>query len=274
METCQRCGAVLEVGRFCLNCGQQVGAPIEQPDDFLPWLNEEVDYGDSTNLDNQDRSRAWLWWLIGAVATIAVVALGFWLLTAGENLPEAAPPPSVQPSSDPEPPSEPDPVTVPKPRPVNLAPTARAQAPQTAPPTQDLDGVTVSYVAAHMVDQLPTTAWRMAGDGSGTTLTFTLAADTETTAVGLINGYSKQVAGVAWYPNNRRVTSVTWLFDDGTAIDQTLVDSPRMQIMRIEPITTGSVRLRINAVTPPNAGPLGRDYTAISEVALIGRPTG
>ena len=37
-------------------------------------------------------------------------------------------------------------------------------------------------------------------------------------------------------------------------------------------LTTSTVTLRIDAVTLPGAGTLGRDYTAISEVELIGRP--
>ena len=44
--------------------------------------------------------------------------------------------------------------------------------------------------------------------------------------VGLVNGYAKQVAGVDWYPNNRRILAVTWGFDDGTTVEQTFAERP------------------------------------------------
>ena len=44
-----------------------------------------------------------------------------------------------------------------------------------------------------------------------------------------------------------------------------------MQLLKVPPVQTSTVTLTITSVTPPAAGPLGRDYTAISEVTLIGR---
>ena len=67
-----------------------------------------------------------------------------------------------------------------------------------------------------MRDGNPTTAWRTAGDGTGAVITITLPEPTVVTRVGLVNGYAKQVAGVDWYPNNRRILAVTWGFDNGT----------------------------------------------------------
>jgi hypothetical protein len=39
-------------------------------------------------------------------------------------------------------------------------------------------------------------------------------------------------------------------------------------------VETSTVSITITAVTPPGSGSLGRDYTAISEVAVIGKRAG
>ena len=56
------------------------------------------------------------------------------------------------------------------------------------------------------------------------------------TRVGLINGYAKQVAGVDWYPNNRRILAVTWGFDDGSIVEQTFAERPDMQRLKVPPV--------------------------------------
>ena len=56
---------------------------------------------------------------------------------------------------------------------------------------------------------------------------------------------------VDWYPLNRRITSVEWVFDDGTTVGQDLREVRRMQGVRIDPVTTRTVQLRILGVTAP-----------------------
>ena len=46
-----------------------------------------------------------------------------------------------------------------------------------------------------------------------------------------------------------------------------------MQRITIEPVVTTTVHLRLLTVTPPGAGVLGRDYTAISDVLIAGTPS-
>ncbi len=76
---------------------------------------------------------------------------------------------------------------------------------------------------------------------------------------------------VDWYPLNRRITPVLWVFDDGTTVGQDLGEVRRLQRVRIDPVTTRTVQLRIaRRHRRPGPGPLGRDYTAISEVVLSG----
>ena len=156
----------------------------------------------------------------------------------------------------------------------DLAQTASASVPLTAPPGQDIRGNIVPYTADNMLDGVPSTTWRMPGDGTGQTLTFTLDAESVLTEVGLINGYAKiDRAGdgpeVNWYLRNRRVTEVEWGFDDGTTVKQALVQSDRMQTLPIQPEETTTVRLTLLSVSAPGARN-GRDYTAISDVTLVG----
>jgi hypothetical protein len=106
-------------------------------------------------------------------------------------------------------------------------------------------------------------------------LTFRLDQPTRLTRVGLVNGYSKiAYAGgrpYDWYLGNRRVLSVAWIFDDGTTVSQQLGKDRAMQQIAIKPVTTGVVRLRITAVSPPGKGRAARNDTAISEVLMLGR---
>ena len=133
-------------------------------------------------------------------------------------------------------------------------------------------------VAANMLDGRADTCWRMAGDGTGVELTFQLAAPTTLTRVGMINGYAKNAVvggrNLNWYVGNRRVLSAQWVFDDGTTVDQPLGATKKMQTIDLGgPVTTTVVRLRLLAVSSPGTGRSARDYTAVSEVTLIGTPS-
>ncbi|MGD9959648.1 NADase-type glycan-binding domain-containing protein [Nocardioides sp.] len=208
-----------------------------------------------------------------ALVIVLVVAGGIWLLGSGDDSTTAEPgaEPSAGSASTRPGTGEPEPAPD---DPVELAGGSRAEAPITAPPNLDVRGNRVRYDAANMLDQIASTAWRMPGDGTGRTLTFTLPSESVLTRVGLINGYAKldrapRGRPINWYERNRRITAVRWLFDDGSTVDQQLEDTRRMQTLKIEPTRTTRVRLRLLEVTAP-ASSNGRDYTPISEVTLIG----
>jgi len=295
------------VGRFCLNCGHRIGAPVppesasetvvatvpeaapartparkpaptpvpvrsEPPwdpaEDLLPFADEPG----STGLSGT----ALLSWLVGAAVLVGVVIvlLRMYGVDSADVEDTATDTSSSQESEAGEDPDESEstagaPETVG--RATDVARAATFAVPSTAPPTTDLDGQLVSYTAAQMHDGIPATAWRMAGDGSGSVITITLRRPTVVSRVGLINGYAKEVSGVNWYPNNRRILTAQWGFDDGTTVGQTFAQRPDLQQMKVPGILTSTVTLTISSVTPPGAGVLGRDYTAISEVAIIGR---
>jgi hypothetical protein len=160
-------------------------------------------------------------------------------------------------------------------RPSEVARLATASAPAHAPAGVDFSGQTVTYVAPNMVDGIVDTCWRTVGDASGMVLTFQLDKPTTLTRVGLINGYAKIATSGGrtydWYRGDRRVLGVTWMFDDGSSVDQQFAQTPTMQSRRIPPVTTSTVRVRITSVSAPGHGPAARNDTAISEVSLVGR---
>ncbi|WP_309650054.1 NADase-type glycan-binding domain-containing protein [Nocardioides sp.] len=237
------------------------------------------------------RRPAWLPWVLAALALLLTAGLGgILLLTGGDEEttrePVAVGSPSSTPSSTPsssdatspsptptpspsETPTDPDP-------PQNLARFATAAVPDTAPPNQDVDGNQVRYEARNMLDDVRTTCWRTPGDASGQTITLTLDGPTTLSRVGLVNGYAKtSEAGSSrlnWYRGNRRVLAVEWTFDDGTTVSQSLVETRTMQTIDLEPVLTSTVTLRLVGVSSPGAGPSARDYTAISDLALVGSP--
>lgn len=267
MSTCARCGHELGVGRFCTNCGHKIGEPVPESE-VLPRL--DAPYAGQPDDPSGTGRPSWLLAALGAVLALVLVVV---LVSCLGGDDEPAGPTDAATDAAPSAPADPGGGRT-APRPTNVAATARIEAPAAAPPTTDLDGTLVGYSAAQLVDGMPETCWRTAGDGSGTTIIFTLRRPTTLTRVGLVNGYAKQVANgaglVDWYPLNRRITAVEWAFDDGTTVGQELGDVRRMQAERIDPVTTRTVQLRILGVTAPGTGPLARDYTAISEVLLAG----
>ncbi len=151
-----------------------------------------------------------------------------------------------------------------------LEPTQVA-VPATAPASADEDGNRVTFQATNMLDGDPRTSWRMAGDGSGSTINLQFEDPVTVTEVGLVNGYAKTDPPHDWYGGNRRITSVVWVFDDGTEVNQDLRDDNReLQTAPVSGVETTSVELRIVDVTEPGSGPDARDYTAVSEIAITG----
>ncbi|WP_408899119.1 NADase-type glycan-binding domain-containing protein [Nocardioides sp. R1-1] len=237
------------------------------------------------------RAGRWLPWVAGVAVLALVAGIGAFLLlgsgddsadsgvdgsSAGEPRTADAEPATPGQSDGPDA-ARPDragtdgPVEAPPPGELgDLAASARARVPATAPASRDRQGNPVTYVAENMLDGRPRTAWRMPGDGTGRSIVFDLGAEVVLTEVGLVNGYAKVDGADDWYRGNRRVRTVQWEFDDGTRITQQLDDRRRMQLLPVGPLATSRVVLHLVAVSAPGAGPTGRDFTAVSDVRLRG----
>ena len=289
MAFCTACGHELGVVRFCTHCGSPVAADgddiatdtAERPAiPATPPPGTTMTYA-TPWAPNERRGRTvWPVFVAVGVVLVLIMVVGIWLLGGRDDEPESASPtPADKPADKPadstsKPSLSPsEPVLAPADT-AELARTASASVPVTAPPGQDVRGNKVPYTAGNMLDGVPSTAWRMPGDGTGQTLTFTLEAESVLTEVGLINGYAKiDRAGegptVNWYLRNRRVTEVEWGFDDGTTVKQALVQSDRMQTLPIQPEETTNVTLTLLSVSAPGARN-GRDFTPVSDVTLVG----
>jgi hypothetical protein len=263
--------------------------PPQPPPAYAPapapaYVNDDEAEGDRGGVPG------WVAWVIVAVVLVLVAVGGVWLLFSpgdeetapdapGETLsvPPATDESSVVPETS-EASDAPASQLAPSGDPVDVSSAATATAPQTAPPNADAFGNRTTYVAANMLDGRPDTCWRMAGDGTGLELTFRLASATAITRVGMINGYAKNAVvggrNLNWYVGNRRVLMAQWVFDDGTTVDQPLGATKQMQTIDIgATVTTSTVTLRLVSVSSPGTGRSARDYTAVSEVALVGIPS-
>ncbi len=261
-------------------------APPPVPPDAsarYPLFADEVTNAGPEPTHSHRAGRPWLPWAAGAIALLLVAGLGVWLLLSGDDSdPDLVASPPRNSPAEPSSPDKPEPkkqkkTTAPRPagKPADVASEATAVVPATAAPGTDFDGNVVRYDALNMLDGVPATTWRMPGDGSGETITVELAEQTELTSVGLINGYAKtgtdgSGAPLDWYAGNRRILSVEWHFDDGSVVPQDLTETRRLQSVEIDPVTTSTVQLRLVTVTPPGEGPARRDYTALSDLALVG----
>lgn len=231
------------------------------------------------------------WWALGVVAAILLFGGGGVLLVTSSlgddetardpaTAPAPTPSPSAGESEDPESapapspaPTEPGDTSTPgDDEPVDLASSAEATPPETAAPSRDVSGNAVRYEAFNMLDGEPDTAWRMPGDASGREIVFRLDSPATLVGVGLINGYAKVEPGYDGYAANRRIKAVEWVFPDGTVVPQKLDEDLGLQGVEVDGIQADTVTLRILKVSQPAKGPAGRDYTAISDVALVGTP--
>ena len=207
-------------------------------------------------------------WILAAALVLVLVAAGWWFLVRDDGSGSASDQGGTGTTQ-----------TAPASKGEDVARQASAKAPRTAPPNTDVNGDQVSYDASNMLDGVPETAWRVPGSGAGMTLTFTLRDQTELHQVGLINGYAKtstdsQGRTFDWYHGNRRIDEVIWVFDDGQKVRQQLKDDQQLQVVDVPKVVTSTVKLKIVKVTKPGTGSAARDFTAISEVSLVGDPTG
>ncbi|WP_235736186.1 NADase-type glycan-binding domain-containing protein [Nocardioides alcanivorans] len=230
--------------------------------------------------DQQRKRSPWPWVLLTLVLLLGLGGAA-WALSRDDDTDASGGDPSGQVSpTDPESsasPSEslsPSESTSPSPDgdPVDLASEAQVTGPRPTQPGQSVDGTQVRYPATNMLDNDPTTAYRIDGDATGATITFTFDEPVTIREIGMINGYAKvdgQGAGRRdWYVSNRKVLRAEWTFDDGTSAVQELRRTTDLQVMQVAATTTQTITLRLLRVSKPGSDP--RNTTAISSVLLRG----
>lgn len=292
MNFCIHCGAALGPGRFCTNCGATIdrsattgdpaapavpaapAAPIESTTYRLPGsapaLARATPARPATTRPRRPEKASNLGlWILLAIGVVLAALLGSCLAMAGEG---AEAPTAAATSATPSPTTaSATPTDVETGRAgEDLAALATVDAPDPIRPGTDVDGGRVPYPATNMLDAARDTAYRLAGDATGTVIRFDLGGTRTVSAVGIVNGYAKVDGGTDWYPRNRRIQQVEWRFDDGTIVLQDLVDTPDLQAIQIAPEETGAVELRLVRVSAPGGGRSGKDTTAISDVLLLG----
>jgi hypothetical protein len=156
----------------------------------------------------------------------------------------------------------------------DLTASASVAVPAAAPDNSDVNGEVVTFAGGNLLDGDPTTCWRVAGDATGSVLTFTFPDPVTLTEVGLVNGYARTSVDDAgqsydWYHGNRRVLSADWVIE-GQTYAQDFTDTRKVQSLPLESVQTTEVQLLLTSVSLPGPAPIGRDYTAVSEVRLTG----
>jgi hypothetical protein len=304
---CTNCGHQLVVGRYCTDCGARVLVPTEDPPASTPAdpVTRAAEpppltgpppssaryplFADTVRADRPPAEpapathtavasydvglydvaqapsrRSVLPWFVGLLVLAVLVVIGGGVLLIAQSGADDADVPirSERDGQRGDTSDEGGPESALRP--------ADVAVPGSAPASVDEAGNPVTFEADNMLDADPRTSWRMVGDGSGSVVTFTFDNAVTVTEVGLINGYAKKDPPHDWYAGNRRIEMVTWAFDDGTEVTQELGEVRELQTVDVDAGETKTIELRIVAVTDPGAGPDGRDYTAISDVEVIG----
>lgn len=151
--------------------------------------------------------------------------------------------------------------------PVRTIRPLRAVAPPPAADAVDGCGAATSYEAENMIDEDESTGWRMDGDGESQRVRMNLGGPTRISRVGIINGLDElDCTGTDRYFEQRRFTSVRWVFDDGTDVLQTLDPADRgLQTIDVDEITS-----RVSAVIGETEGGTTMDFTAVAEIEIKG----
>ena len=260
LRYCTNCGHEIVAGRFCTECGQAVDQtpPAARYPLYADQVPPEPEPVVLAPAPTARPGRAWWPWVAVLAAVVLVAALAMIALEWAEG--DGQRPPSASAGSG---------TPAGSAAAGELAGTASATVPETAPPNQDTSGNPTTYEAANLLDGSPQTCWRMPGDGTGSEIVVTLPEETDLEQVGMVNGYAKSAGDLDWYEGNRRVLRAEWVFDDGTSVEQRLTGTRDLQTIDVD-VTTSTVVVRLTEVSEPGTGPSARDYTAISELSIVG----
>ena len=147
---------------------------------------------------------------------------------------------------------------------------AEVVASDTAPDISDGCGGVISFGPENLVDGNPATAWRLPGGGVGETVVVRFDGSFPISEVGLVPGWAQiePCDGTSRFEQNRRIETVRWTVGEQTLVQELDPDRPELQTVTLEqPVQSPQVTLEILATTADN----GSDYTAISDIRILGR---
>lgn len=250
----------------------------------LPEVLETREQAGYLTSDVSERARRrWPMYVVGGAIGLVLVSIivvilvfVFWGDDDAEGATEPvqpAPAESAPPSDDPDASENEEPTPAAGPYEGAVAPIqpAGVSAECVADPAKDAAGNEVHYDGPMATDDDPETAWRCPGDGIGQDLVLTLPEGAVVAELGVVNGYAKTdpADGSDRYPEYRRLTAVTWTFDDGTTVDQQLEDGEQdVQSIRVPPTQASSVTMTIRDSTDPGSNDPSRDAVLVSTVEL------
>ncbi len=259
MTYCTHCGISREPGnRFCTGCGAQVSA------------------ASPTHPHSRGRFAIALTALVLVLGGGGVAAWATW---AHGTTSSATPSPATrpdQPQAAPSPPDQNDPTQTDS----SLLSNARVSAsrPSSQPAPDAGNGTKFTYEPEKAIDGRADTAWRCDGDGIGEWLEISFQRKVTLTSIGIIPGFAKidPYDHTDRYAQNRRISAVRYIFDDGSHFDKTFdtgVSSRSAQTLGLPGVSTGHVRITIldSKLGEATNGQIALNQIAISEITVSGR---
>ncbi|TQF67110.1 hypothetical protein FK531_16180 [Rhodococcus spelaei] len=161
---------------------------------------------------------------------------------------------------------------------VPVTPTGAVATCTTFPPAVDSAGRPHTYEAPNATDGDLTTAWRCQGI-AGQSLSVSFVCAQHLATVGIDPGYDKtDIDGSDRFAQNRKVTKVTWSFDDGSTVEQQLKPERGIQILEVDKTSRTAKMTVVQTVdgqpvtnrTGEQFAPFN-DVTSVSEVRFTAR---
>ncbi|MFE3291953.1 NADase-type glycan-binding domain-containing protein [Rhodococcus sp. NPDC059234] len=159
-----------------------------------------------------------------------------------------------------------------------VTPTGVVAACATYPPAVDSAGRPHTYEAPNATDGDLTTAWRCRGT-QGQSLSISFVCAQQLATVGIDPGHDKTDAdGSDRFAQNRKITRVTWTFDDGSTVEQELKPERGIQTLEVDK-TSRTAKLTVVSTVDgqPITNRTGEqfapfnDVTSVSEVRFTAR---
>lgn len=249
MTYCTKCGTPRESGsRFCTGCDGQV----------------------STAATTRPRPRSRF--VIALTALVLVLGGGVtaWAISSRGTSPLESPGPATPPDRSQTAPAPPEQGDPPQTASALLASASVTTSCPSLGSGEDANGNRFTYEPEKVIDNLPDTAWRCAGDGVGQWLRIDFQSKATLAGIGIVPGFAKTDPHdlTDRYAQNRRISAVDYIFDDGSTVSQILDTSAlnrSTQVISLPDVFTGGVTINIRGSV---AGQVTGDKQPFDRIAI------